>query len=300
MRPELITVFGGTGFLGSAIVRELLDAGHRVRIAARRPGLPASLEQDARVEHCSADIRDDPGVARAVEGAGGVVNAVSLYVETRELRFTTIHVEGAARLARSARAAGLERLVQISGIGADSRSPSSYVRARAEGESAVLREFPDAVMVRPSVLFGPHDAFLRNLAGLAPLPVIPLFGRGTTRLQPVHVADVARAVGRLLGADPPAHPVFELGGPDILSYRQILSLVLAHLGRKRPMVPVPFAVWHALAGLGALLPNPPLTRDQIFLLQQDNIASETAAGFAELGITPRSLKESLAECLPAK
>ncbi|WP_018170130.1 complex I NDUFA9 subunit family protein [Thioalkalivibrio sp. ALMg9] len=300
MRPDLITVFGGTGFLGSAIVHELIDAGHPVRIASRRAALPAALEQHAQVEHCSADIRDDAAVTRALEGASGVVNAVSLYVEHRDLRFTTIHVEGAARLARSARAAGLARVVQISGIGADSQSRSAYIRARAEGESAVIREFPDALIVRPSVLFGPHDAFLRNLAGLARLPVIPLFGRGETRLQPVHVADVARAVARLFTATPPAHPLFELGGPDIMTYRQILTRVLVHLERQRPMVPVPFALWHALARLGSLLPNAPLTRDQIFLMQQDNVADETAGSFADLGITPRRLEDSLPDCLPAE
>ncbi|WP_019624301.1 complex I NDUFA9 subunit family protein [Thioalkalivibrio thiocyanoxidans] len=297
MRPNLITVFGGTGFLGRATVHELLNAGHPVRIASRRPGLPASLQDHARLEHCRADIRDDADVARAVEGARGVVNAVSLYVEQRDLRFTTIHVEGAARLARAAHKAGLERVIQISGIGADSRSPSPYIRARAEGEAAVLREYPNAVIVRPSVLFGPGDAFVRNLAGLAPLPVIPLFGFGSTRLQPVHVTDIARAIARLCADEPPTQHTFELGGPDILTYRQVVTLVLSHLGRKRPMLPVPFTVWHALATLGALLPNPPLTRDQLYLMQRDNVASATLGTFHDLGITPHSLVESLPDCL---
>ncbi|WP_018866190.1 MULTISPECIES: complex I NDUFA9 subunit family protein [unclassified Thioalkalivibrio] len=298
MHPKRITVFGGTGFLGRATVHELLDAGHTVRIASRRLVLPDSLQNHPRVEHCRADIRDDADVARAVEDARGVINAVSLYVEQRNLRFTTIHVEGAARLARAARNAGLERVVQISGIGADSRSPSSYIRARAQGEAAVLHEFPNAVIVRPSVLFGPGDAFLRNLAGLAPLPVIPLFGRGTTRLQPVHVSDIARALARLCADEPPTHPIYELGGPDILTYRQIVALVLTHLSRKRPMLPIPFTVWHALAALGSLLPNPPLTRDQLYLMQQDNIANPTLGTFADLGITPHSLEQSLPDCLP--
>ncbi|WP_019024219.1 MULTISPECIES: complex I NDUFA9 subunit family protein [unclassified Thioalkalivibrio] len=298
MRPDLITVFGGTGFLGRATVHELLDAGHAVRIASRHPALPDSLQEHPQLEHCRADIRDDADVARAVEGARGAVNAVSLYVEQRDLRFTTIHVEGAARLARAAHKSGLERLVQISGIGADSRSPSSYIRARAQGEAAVLREFPNAVIVRPSVLFGPGDAFLRNLAGLAPLPVIPLFGRGTTRLQPVHVTDIARALASLCADEPPTHPIYELGGPDILTYRQIVSLVLTHLGRKRPMLPIPFTLWHALAAVGALLPNPPLTRDQLYLMQQDNIANPNFGTFSDLGITPHSFEQSLPDCLP--
>ncbi|WP_017942535.1 MULTISPECIES: complex I NDUFA9 subunit family protein [unclassified Thioalkalivibrio] len=300
MQPDLITVFGGTGFLGSRIVHELINAGHAVRIASRRAAVPSGLEQQARVEHCRADIRDDADVARAVEGAHGVVNAVSLYVEQSDLRFTTIHVEGARRLARAAHQAGLERVVQISGIGADRRSPSPYIRARAEGEDIAQREFPNAVIVRPSVLFGPGDAFLRNLAGLASLPVIPLFGRGTTRLQPVHVSDIARAIAQLSGNVPPAHPIYELGGPDILTYREILALVLDHRGRRRPLLPVPFAVWHALAGLAAVLPNPPLTRDQLYLMQQDNVAGTTTGSFADLGITPRSLETVLPDCLPTQ
>jgi uncharacterized protein YbjT (DUF2867 family) len=300
MRPDPITVFGGTGFLGSVIVHELVNAGHRVRIACRRPSLPASLRKHDPVELIRADIRDDTAVARALEGSGGAVNAVSLYAEHHDLRFTTIHVEGAARLARSAREAGLERIVQISGIGADMRSRSAYVRARAEGESAVTREFPTAVIVRPSVLFGPNDAFLRTLADLSRLPVIPLFGRGDTRLQPVHVADVARAVAELLGEAEPARYVFELGGPEIMRYREILTLVLTHLKRQRRLQPVPFPVWHALARLGSLLPNPPLTRDQVILMQQDNVASRTAGSFDDLGIVPRALSDSLSDCLPAK
>ncbi|WP_018649533.1 MULTISPECIES: complex I NDUFA9 subunit family protein [unclassified Thioalkalivibrio] len=299
MRPDLITVFGGTGFLGRATVHELLDAGHPVRIASRHPALPDSLQNHPQLEHCRADIRDDADVARAVEGARGVINAVSLYVEQRDLRFTTIHVEGAARLARAAHKAGLERLVQISGIGADSRSPSPYIRARAEGEAAILREHPNAIIVRPSVLFGPDDAFVRNLAGLAPLPVIPLFGRGSTRLQPVHVTDIARALASLCADQPPTHSIYELGGPDILTYRQIVSLVLTHLGRKRPMLPIPFTVWHALAAVGSLLPNPPLTRDQLYLMQQDNVANPAFGTFADLGITPHSFEQSLPDCLPA-
>lgn len=293
-----ITVFGGTGFLGSAIARELVDAGQAVRIAARHPHLPEWAEDGDPLSLVSADIRDEASVVDALEGAGGAVNAVSLYVQSREARFASIHVEGAGRLARLAREAGLEGLVHISGIGSDSRSPSAYVRARAQGEAEVIAAFPKAVIVRPSVLFGPGDAFLGTLAGLTRLPVIPLFGRGETRLQPVHVVDVARAVVRLLGGNPPRWRLFELGGPEVIRYRDVLTLLLAYLERERPMVPVPFPLWHLLALLGSLLPNPPLTRDQVFLMQQDNCASEAVGTFAALDIAPRALRDSLPECLP--
>ncbi len=293
-----ITVFGGTGFLGGAIVRELVEANRAVRIAARRPSLPDWASPDDRIELASADICDEASIATALNGAGGVVNAVSLYVQSRRVSFDAIHTQGAERLARLAQDAGISRLVHISGIGVDETSPSAYVRARARGERAVIKAFPKASILRPSVLFGPQDALLSTLASLTRLPVIPLFGRGDTRLQPVHVVDVARAVERLLGPRPPASRFFELGGPDSLRYRDILELVMTHMRKDRPMLPIPFFVWKGLAALLSLLPNPPLTRDQVILMQQDNIADHNAGNFAELGIHPRSLRESLPSCLP--
>lgn len=299
MPGDPVTVFGGTGFLGSAIVHELVNTGHAVRIAARKPTMPAWAEESDPLSLVSADIRDQASVADALDGAGSVVNAVSLYVQGREARFDEIHVEGAGRLARLAATAGIERLVHVSGIGSDSRSRSAYVRARARGEAEVIAGFPRAVIVRPSVLFGPRDAFLSTLAELTRLPVIPLFGHGETLLQPVHVADVARAVVRLLGNNPPRWRIFELGGPDVIRYRDILTLLLTHLERRRPLLPVPFPLWHLVALLASVLPDPPLTRDQVILMQQDNCVSETVGTFAELDIVPRALRDSLPECLTA-
>ncbi|MDI5935995.1 complex I NDUFA9 subunit family protein [Halomonas kalidii] len=293
-----ITVFGGTGFLGRAIVRELVDAGQTVRIAARHPALPDWAEDGDRLELASADIRDEASTASALAGASAAVNAVSLYVPTRQASFEAVHVDGASRLARLARRADIERLVQISGIGATPHSDSAYVRARARGETAVLDALPRAIIVRPSVLFGPGDAFLSTLAGLTRLPVIPLFGQGETRLQPVHVVDVARALIRLLGEPLTERRLFELGGPDVMRYREILELVLAHRKRDRRLLPVPFVAWRTLATLASVLPNPPLTRDQVILMQRDNIVDDGTGTFDDLGITPRALRDSLPECLP--
>ncbi|MBB3232823.1 complex I NDUFA9 subunit family protein [Halomonas stenophila] len=298
MPDKPITVFGGTGFLGATLVRELVELGRPVRLVARRPVRPAWVEPGDPLETVAADIRDDDAVAAAVAGAGAVVNAVSLYVETRRLRFETIHVEGAGRLARLAREAGVIRLVQLSGIGADSRSPSAYVRARARGEAAVLDAMPKAIILRPSVLYGPEDAFLATLARLTRLPAIPLFGRGETRLQPVHVVDAARAIAHLTGADAPRRRLFELGGADVMSYREILALVMSHLHRERPLVPVPFLAWRALAMLASPLPSPPLTRDQVLLMQRDNVVGDGVGTFADLGLDARSLREALPACLP--
>lgn len=298
MPAQLITVFGGTGFLGQAIVRELVDAGQRVRIAARRPAMPLPTEGSEAIELVRADIRDSRSVKAAIAGADSVVNAVSLYVERPGASFETIHVEGAARLAALARQAGIERLVHISGIGARTDSSSSYVRARARGESAVLEALPGAILVRLSVLFGPDDAFLTALAGLTRLPAIPLFGRGDTRLQPVHVVDVARALIRLLGEPLTRRRLFELGGPDVMRYRDILTLLMAHLHRERPLVPVPFLAWRALAGAASLLKDPPLTSDQVILMQRDTLVGDGVGTLADLGISPRSLRDSLPTCLP--
>ncbi|XKE46554.1 complex I NDUFA9 subunit family protein [Halomonas organivorans] len=299
MPDRPVTVFGGTGFLGATLVRELVEAGRPVRLVARRPARPAWAEDADPLELVAADIRRDDEVARALEGAGAVVNSVSLYVQTRRLSFETIHVEGAGRLARLAREAGITRLVQISGIGADSGSPSAYVRARARGESAVLEALPKAIIVRPSVLFGPHDAFLGTLARLTRLPAIPLFGHGETLLQPVHVVDVARALVHLTTGTAPRRRLFELGGGDVLRYREILELVMAQLHRDRPLVPVPFLAWRALALLASPLPSPPLTRDQVILMEHDNRVGEGVGTFADLGLTPRSLREGLPDSLPA-
>ncbi|SDK61918.1 complex I NDUFA9 subunit family protein [Billgrantia gudaonensis] len=292
-----ITVFGGTGFLGRAIVGTLFNAGHHVRIAARQPTLPAWADAGDSLSLFRADIRNAHQVAEALNGADGAVNAVSLYVQRRDLRFDAIHVDAAAQLARLARAAGIERLVHLSGIGVDPRSPSAYVRARAAGEAAVLEAFPRATLLRPSVLFGPEDAFLTALAGLTRLPVIPLFGRGETRLQPVHVNDVARAVDRILGSHPPPQRLFELGGPDVLRYRDVLGQVMAHLARERPLIPIPLPLWHGLALIASALPSPPLTRDQVILMARDNLADPDIAGFQTLGILPHALRDSLPDCL---
>lgn len=294
-----ITVFGGTGYLGRAIVRELVEAGQSVRLVARHPTLPDWAEALDPIEPVRADIRDEAEVARALAGARGVVNAVSLYVEQRRqgLDFTTIHVEGAGRLARLTREAGIERLVHVSGIGASPDSPSAYVRARALGESAVIDALPKAVIVRPGVLFGPGDAFLSALDGLARLPLIPLFGRGRTRLQPVYVGDVARAATRLVAGPAPERRLFELGGPEVLSYRELVERVLAHRHRECRLLPLPFFLWRTLATLLAPLPRPPLTRDQVILMQRDNRVGDGVGTFADLGITPHGLRESLPGCL---
>lgn len=298
MDGPITTVFGGTGFLGDRVARALVAAGGQVRIAARHPRRPDWATGAHTVELLTADIRNETSVTRAVFSADAVVNAVSCYVESRHHgTFESIHIHGAARLARAAKAAHVQRFVLVSGMGVDPTSPSPYVRARMRGEELTRAAFPGALVARPSVIFGPGDAFLGALARATKLPVVPLFGRGDTRLQPVHVDDVALAILRMLSGAGGKRKVFELGGAGIYTYREVIEQVLAALNRKRALMPVPFGVWRLLAALLKVLPNPPLTADQVMLMQRDNVASQAFGTFADLGVQPREMAECLAECL---
>jgi len=296
MAASKITVFGGTGFLGRQIVAALLSAGREVRVATRHPERGDSAWA-AHVEQVAADVRDPAAVARAGEGADAVVNAVALYVEGPEADFESVHVRGARHVAEAVQGVENCTLVHVSGIGAREDSTSAYVCARARGEGAVREACSNATILRPGVLFGPNDSFLSTLDAVTRLPLVPLFGRGDTRLQPVHVDDLAKAVPHAMDDPAAAGRTFELGGAGTYGYREILELVMAARGRKRWLVPVPFALWHLLAAIAAVLPSPPLTRDQVLLMREDNVASPDAPGFDELGIAPRDVAAALSECL---
>ena len=297
MDSRLVTVFGGSGFLGRQIVKRLAADGTPVRVAVRRPEQASFLEALApggRIEVVAADVWNETTVARAVEGSAAAVNTVGHYVEQRGASFDAVHGEGARHVARQALKAGVGRLVHISGIGADPASASPYVRARGVGEALVRDAFEGATILRPSVLFGPGDKFLNTLARLARLaPALALFGRGETRLQPVFVGDVADASARVL-ADPGTQgKTFELGGPRVYAYRELLELVLREVGRKRLLVPVPFAVWEAAAAVLSVLPSPPLTADMVTLMKQDNVVGAGALGLKDLGISPVAVEKVL-------
>jgi NADH dehydrogenase len=255
MSSRRVTVFGGTGFLGRHIVRHLLDADLAVRIASRHPNSADSLFSGdvSGVECVHADVNDDGSVARAVAGAWGVVNAVSLYVERGKCTFRSVHVEAAKRIAMLARQAGAETLVHISGIGADARSASPYIRSRGEGEAAVLDGSPSAKLVRPAVMFGPGDAFLTPL----------------------------------------------LAGPRVYTYQELLRTIAASAGTRPLLVPLPFSLWHLSGYVSEVLPDPPITRNQIELMEQDNVPDPTVPGFEALQILPRALEDMLSEYVTA-
>ena len=296
MSDTCVTVFGGTGFLGRRIVERLAGDGVTVRVAARNPNRVSVIEAPAgaTIERLQADLRDRESVAAAVAGARGVVNAVGLYVERAGETFDAVHVAGAGNVADEAAKAGVARLVHISGIGVDGASDSAYIRARANGEAAVREAFAEATILRPSVVFAPDDNFINLLLRLARvLPVLPLFGDGGAMLQPVFAGDVAEAAARALDDPAAAGKTYELGGPVPYSYRNLLHLVTTLGGHRRPLLPVPFPIWEIQARLAGILPNPPLTSDQVALMRHDNLASPDLPGLADLGITPTPLEAVL-------
>ncbi|MBV8522353.1 MAG: complex I NDUFA9 subunit family protein [Acetobacteraceae bacterium] len=289
---RLVTVFGGTGFLGRQIVERLTREGDTVRIAVRHPeGAKARPQSDP----VAADIRDDTTVASAVAGAAAVVNAVSLYMERAGLTYRSVHVQGALNVAHCCARLGITQLVHISGIGADPRSSSPYIRARGEGEQVVREAFSSATILRPSVMFGPDDAFLRTLMAIGKsTPVVPLIGGGVTRMQPIHVADVAEAV-RLCLTDPQRRgQAYELGGPEIYSLRELIEMILAQMGRRRTFLAIPFGIARPLARVLEYLPRAPLTTAQVDLLMQDSVPARGASGAKELGMALHRLRDTVA------
>ena len=294
MPIKRITVFGGTGFLGRRIVACLLARGFVVRVAARRPDRVKNIKgSTGRLEPFRADVRDAASVSAATENAEAVVNAVSLYIERGEATFRAIHVDGAKRVAAAAREQSA-RLVHISGIGADPKSPSPYVRSRGEGELGVREEFGQATIFRPSVMFGPDDAFVTTLTSLLRvLPALPVFGKGRTRMQPVFVGDVADALANALERPDTEGGTYELGGPTIYTYRDLVDVVMRHAGRRRVLIPVPYFIWNVLATAVSILSEPPLTEGQVALMKHDNIASPDIPGLQDLDITPTCFSEVL-------
>jgi uncharacterized protein YbjT (DUF2867 family) len=290
-----ITVFGGTGFLGRRLVQRLAAEGASVRVAVRHPDPARSAPQAAGLDQItvfSADVRDQASVAAAVAGADAVVNAVSAYVEKGGVTFKAVHEQGAETVAREAASAGVARLVLVSGIGADPKSESLYIRARGRGELVVQQAFPGATIVRPGAMFGPGDALFGTLADLARLlPVLPLIGGGRTRLQPVYVEDVAEAIARMFADPGTAGRTYELAGPGVYTMRELVKITLRLIGRRRLLVPVPFVVAMVQARLFELLPSLPLTTSQVDLLRTDNVASGVLPGFRELGIEPKGVEE---------
>ena len=291
MNTNLVTVFGGSGFVGRHTVRALARAGWRIRVAVRHPNRAFFLRplgSVGQIDIIKCDITDPDQVARALHGADAAVNLCGILFQAGQT-FEDLQADGAAHVAQAAAAAGLGALVHVSALGADTESNSEYAVTKAEGEEAVREAFPKAVILRPSIIFGPEDGFFNKFAALARFtPALPLIGGGRTRFQPVFVGDVAQAVVTSLSRQDGR--TYELGGPAVYSFKELLQLILRETGRRRILVPLPFGLALLKAAFLQILPKPLLTVDQVRLLKKDNVVSPTAPGLAELGITPTSVE----------
>lgn len=297
----VVTVFGGSGFIGRYAVRKLAKQGWRVRVAVRRPNEAMFLRTAGdvgQVEAIQANIRDDASTERAIVGSDAVINLVGILFPTGKQTFDAVQRDGAERIARLSARHGIDRLVHISAIGANADSEVAYQRTKAEAEAAVLRHVPTATILRPSLVFGPEDQFFNRFAGMARIsPVLPLMG-GETRFQPVYVGDVAEAAVRSLDNADAKGTTFELGGPEIITMREVFDLVMEETGRKRFVLPVPGWIARIQAWVFEL-PNrllgmaPLLTRDQLAMLDEDNVVGAEAKSLADLGIKPATLESIL-------
>ncbi len=298
MSIEQVTVFGGSGFVGRAIVRALAQEGYQVRIACRRIELAERIKTAGDVGQITilrTNLRIPASVAAAVSGSQAVVNASGIAFQRGRQKYQAVHVEGARAIAEAARAAGVLRLVHMSGIGADQRnSTNKYIRSKVDAEDAIVAGFPDATILRPSVVFGPEDAMFNRMAQIAAkAPFVPVVGDGSAKVQPVYVGDVAGAVAAVLERPDTARTVFELGGPRVYTYRQIGDLVLREIDRHKRIVGISAGLMKIAGFFAEFLPVPPLTHDQVDLLVADNVARPGAAGLAELGITPTAAEAIL-------
>ena len=300
---KLVTVFGGSGFVGRYVVRALAKDGWRIRVAVRNTNVAHELPvmgDVGQIELLQANIRYPDSVARTLDGASAVVNLVGVLYESGRQGFEALHSAAAKSLAGQAAGLGIERFVQVSAIGADANSPSKYAQSKAAGEAAVRAAIPSAVVVRPSIVFGPEDDFFNRFAGLASIsPVLPLIGGGTTKFQPVYAGDVGAAVAAVLADPASAGRTYELGGPGVYTFKALLELMLRETRHRRVLLPIPTPLAKVMGQAGdlqaRLLPviAPQITADQVALLQRDNVADPVLPGLAALGVTPTALEAVL-------
>src|SRR5579871_39610 len=294
MNARLITVFGASGFLGRHVVRVLARGGYRIRAVTRRPNpahyLPP-MGQVGQIQLFKGNVTDAARVGEALRGADGAVNLVGVLYSRGEQSFEALHTKAAGTIAEATAASGAHALVHVSAIGADARAESEYARSKAAGEERVRSAFPRAAILRPSVVFGPEDSFLNRFAEMArTMPALPLVGGGKTQFQPVFVGDVAQAVLRALEDPNAAGMTFQLGGPTVYTFRELMEFILRETRRKRPLVSIPFPIAALQGAFLQFLPKPLITPDQVRLLRTDNVVGAGAPGFAELGIVPTSIE----------
>jgi NADH dehydrogenase len=295
---KLVTVFGGSGFIGRYVVQALAKRGHRIRVAVRRPDLAGHIQplgMVGQIKAIQANLRYRWSVDRAVEGADAAVNLVGILAEGGRQTFDAVQAFGPRAIGEAARAAGIVNVVHVSAIGADQPSTIGYLRSKAEGEAAIREVAPQTVIMRPSIVFGPEDQFFNRFAEMARMsPVLPLIGGGNTRFQPVYAGDVGEAIARAVDGQAHAGTTYELGGPEVLTFRQCMERMLEVSRRKRMLLPLPWTVARGLGRVGQHLPGKPITLDQVRMLRFDNVVSEKAESerrtLEGLGIAPTALE----------
>ncbi|SKA08081.1 complex I NDUFA9 subunit family protein [Consotaella salsifontis] len=291
---KVVTVFGGSGFLGRYVSRALAKRGHRIRVACRRPDLAYHLQTNGnmgQIQAIQANLRYPWSIERAISGADHVINLVGVLQSSGKQNFSSLHHEGAKAVAEAVRAAGIS-MTQMSAIGADEGSDSEYAKTKARGEAAVLAAVPDAVILRPSLLFGAEDQFFNRFAAMASRsPFLPLIGGGETKFQPVYVADVAEAVARAMEGEVAGGRIYELGGPEVMTFRELMELMLKIICRKKRFVTLSYSTASSMGRLLQSIPGAPITEDQVKQLRYDNVVSEAAKAegrtFEAFGIEPR-------------
>jgi len=295
---RLITIIGGSGFVGRHIVRALARRGYRIRVACRRPDLAGHLQplgNTGQIMAVQANVRYPASLAAACEGAHAVINLTGILHSAGAQSFDAVHVFGAEASAKAARGARARLFIQMSAIGADANSRSAYARSKAEGEARARANFPGAIVLRPSIVFGPEDSFFNRFADLARFsPFLPLIGGGETRFQPVFAGDVGEAVARLVDAGEADGKTYELGGPETFSFRQLMQFTLDTINRSRLLLPLPWSIAKVQAAILGVLPKPLLTLDQVEMLRHDNVVGEEARReqrtLEGLGLTPQGIE----------
>lgn len=295
MNNKIVTVIGGSGFVGSYVCRELLKAGYMVNIASRNPDRALAIKTSgavgqASISHCN--IRNAESVRLAIGRSYAVVNLVGILYQSHKQKFPVIQAKGAETVAQICKEAGVERLIHFSALGVDKATSSAYARSKLNGEKAVMAAFPNATIIRPALIFGQEDNFFNKFARMAVFaPFLPLIGGGKTLFQPVYVVDIADAVVAILEQQKSRQKTYELGGPKVYSFKELLRLILKLTQRHKPLIPVPFPIAKMLGAFLEFLPNPPLTHDQVRLLQYDNTVEGKSLGFKSLGIRPLPLEQ---------
>ncbi len=301
MSQQVVTIVGGTGFVGRYVVKRLAAAGYTIRVISRHPDAALHLKTAGSVGQIvleGGDLANPDSLIGKLDYSYAVINLAGILFESGRQRFDRLHAHGTEKLAQMAKAAGAERFVHVSALGVDQAAGSHYARSKMLGEKAVLAAFPEASILRPSVIFGPEDQFFNQFAAMACLaPALPLIGGGHTKFQPVYVGDVAKAVAACLMRPETQGQIYELGGPHIYSFHEILEYILRTIGRKRVLLPIPFPLAMFKAFFLELMPRPLLTRDQVKLLKHDNVVSPDALTFADLGIAPTAVEIVVPEYL---